>query len=269
MSLREEIRQEVKERQQHRENWRKHDAAADELRSELKSERNLRERILKNRKNLHRQLRKEAERDLEAEGIHTDEWEDRIDSRLDVIADEIEVCEFEIHAIFAKATRHRDLRSELAEEIKDNEERIERLRERLRRRQQETSDQLSKDFHLSEFDCRNGQTVKANVPEIIPHLEALCQQHLQPLRDSGGTVAINSGFRPQAYNASIGGAPLSYHRYELRKTSPAADHIQSGRAASAVQAWHESHNPFDGMGFYAGFTHGDDRGYHVRWYGAA
>jgi hypothetical protein len=133
-------------------------------------------------------------------------------------------------------------------------------------RKLEASGQLTADFHIAEFDCNNGTPVPDGME---PHLRALCVQHLQPLRDSGGGVVINSGYRTAAYNAAIGGASQSYHVYTLRGKSPAADHVQAGRSAYAVQAWHESHNPFDGMGVYSGFTHGDDRGYRSRWTGAA
>lgn len=265
MSLVSEIRAEVAERQRHRQSWRKHDAAADELRHELTKERELRDRLVHNATVLHKEIRREAERDEEGEGRHTEEWEERVADRIDVIADEVETCEFEIDAMFEKAQNHRDLKNDLRKELNADERRIERLRKRREERAQSSGD-LTKDFNVAEFHCRNG----VHVPDgIVPHLVALCRNHLQPLRDSGGTVAINSGYRTAAYNASIGGATQSYHIYDLRMKAPAADHIQSGRSASAVQAWHEGHNPFDGMGFYPGFTHGDDRGYHSRWYGAA
>ena len=100
-------------------------------------------------------------------------------------------------------------------------------------------------------------------------LKKLCELHLQPLRNSGGSVHINSGYRTTAYNSAIGGAYNSYHVYTVRKTAPAADHVQAGRSAPTVQKWHDSHNPPDGMGYYGGFTHIDDRGYRSRWYGGA
>lgn len=268
-SLTEAIRAEIRQQEHHRARYEAKDDKVDSLRARLLSEKHLKDRLMDNRESLRKEIEREAKRDLEEQGVHSEAWELRIADRVDETADQIEVCVFQIDAVLDRVERQRDLRREFAKELQQDKDRLEVLRERRHNRQANRSDQLSKDFHLSEFDCHNGVTVKAAVPEIIPHLEALCKNHLQPLRDSGGTVAINSGYRTAGYNASIGGATQSYHIYDLRKTAPAADHIQAGRAASAVQAWHEGHRPFDGMGFYAGFTHGDDRGYRARWYGAA
>lgn len=159
-------------------------------------------------------------------------------------------------------------KSQAAQKILDDHaDRVRGLRKKkaARKKSREGNGDLSPHFSMAEFDCRDGTPCPAY---MRPYLEALCREHLEPLRAALGTVRINSGYRHAAYNASIGGATQSYHVYELRKKAPAADHIVDGHAASTVQQWHESHNPFDGMGFYAGFTHGDDRGYRSRWYGA-
>ena len=65
----------------------------------------------------------------------------------------------------------------------------------------------------------------------------------------------------------IGGEDNSYHCYEIRKRAPAADHYCPGTAASSLANWHDEHDAFDGMGRYATFVHGDDRGYYSRWSG--
>jgi hypothetical protein len=268
-TLNEAIRTEIKQQERHRAHYKAQDDRVDSLRTRLTREKHLKARLMDNRDALRKAIEKEARLDLKNQGVHSDEWEKRIADRIDEIADQVEVCVYQIDNVLDRVDKHRDLRQKFAKELEQDKDRLEVLRERRHNRQANSADQLTKDFHLSEFDCHNGVTVKSACPGIIPDLEALCKNHLQPLRDSGGTVAINSGYRTAGYNASIGGATQSYHIYDLRGHHPAADHIQAGRAASSVQAWHEGHNPFDGMGFYAGFTHGDDRGYHVRWYGAA
>ena len=267
MGLTDEIRKEVRERAQHRAKFRKHEASAEEIQKALDQERKLRDRLLKNAKVLRLELGREVDRDPAGKGEHSEEWEDRAADRLDEFAEETEAVEAEIDAMMERITDHRDLKDQLRKNIDEDEARIDRLQDRRRRRRKEKSDQLTKDFHLAEFDCRNGATVKGNCPAIIDDLEDLCKRHLQPLRDSGGVVAINSGFRTAAYNASIGGASNSYHIYTVRSKAPAVDHVQGGRSPSGVAAWHDSHDAFDGMGRYSSFVHGDDRGYSSRWTG--
>lgn len=185
------------------------------------------------------------------------------DKRREQLADQIEDLEGQEDRLVERIDEVRE-QSAHAEHLKDfYAKRLGRLRKR-RKEMADDKDRLTKDFHVREFDCRNG----ARVPEgIIPELRKLCEDHLQPLRDSGGSVHINSGYRTAAYNAAIGGASQSYHIYDLRLTGPAADHIQAGRSAGAVANWHDAHNAPDGMGRYATFTHIDSRGYRSRWWG--
>jgi hypothetical protein len=204
-------------------------------------------------------------------------WDDeRLTDKREEIADEIDHCKarrervvLRLDQVAKTERRARRALDRLMHEKEDDREAIERMRERRQHMEDNQEGQLSKDFHVEEFNCHNGTRIVTFCPYIIPYLEKQCNEHLQPLRDSGGPVGITSALRPEAYNRSIGGAPLSYHVYENRKEDPAVDHTQVGRPASEVQQWHESHNPYDGMGFYSGFTHGDDRGYHSRWTGAS
>jgi len=48
--------------------------------------------------------------------------------------------------------------------------------------------------------------------EEVNNLKRLCEAVLEPLREHFGTpIRINSGFRCQALNKAVGGAPNSYH----------------------------------------------------------
>lgn len=191
---------------------------------------------------------------------------ERRENRREVLADQVEELEAQEDRL---VERIKDLRQE-EEHAKNLRrfylKRIDRLQKKRKQMQSDKPGQLTKDFHIAEFGCRDGTPVPA---ALIPHVKALCVQHLQPLRDSGGDVSITSGFRTASYNARIGGATASYHIYTLRGRAPAADHVQAGRSAPGVQSWHDAHNAPDGMGYYPGFTHIDDRGYRSRWYGAA
>lgn len=112
--------------------------------------------------------------------------------------------------------------------------------------------QLTKNFHLSELECRCGcGTTKVNGDHI---------QNLQNFRDRlGKPIRINSGYRCPAYNKKIDGARNSQHIYGC-----ATDIVVDGMNPKSVQNEAEV---FDGLGRYRTFTHVDSRGYKARWNG--
>jgi len=234
--------------------------------NEIESEREERDQFEKQRRQLRKALDEEIAADKQGDGERSEEWEARKEAKRDELADLIEGSESRLDRLVERVATKQSALDDLRKRDSGLEDRIARLAKKIERIETETAGQLTKSYHVAEFDCRNGTPVPSY---MVASLKALCVRHLQPLRDAGGVVSINSGYRTAAYNAAIGGASESYHVYTIRKTAPAADHIQSGRSAPAVQQWHEAHTPFDGMGFYAGFTHGDDRGYRSRWYGAS
>ncbi len=125
----------------------------------------------------------------------------------------------------------------------------------------------SPNFAYSEFDCHDGTPV----PEYAyDALDQLCKSYLEPLRKRFGAVHITSGFRHQSYNASIGGASESLHRYELHRDATASD-VWCERGTPAQWASYlETLNP-DGLGTYSSFVHIDNRGRvgmpRSRWHG--
>jgi hypothetical protein len=92
---------------------------------------------------------------------------------------------------------------------------------------------ISAHFAAAEFDCKNGQQWP---PAARQALELLCGVYLEPLRKRFGPVTITSGYRPGRYNASVGGAPLSFHRYELRYGVGSDPRMDRGVAADVVCA---------------------------------
>jgi len=55
-------------------------------------------------------------------------------------------------------------------------------------------------------------------------LQRLCLTALDPMRSRFGVCTVNSGYRSAQRNQQVGGAPRSFHRYELREWRvPAAD----------------------------------------------
>lgn len=79
---------------------------------------------------------------------------------------------------------------------------------------------------------------------VVANLTNLCKQVLQPLRDHLGVpVVIRSGYRSEALNRKVGGAPTSQHL-----TGEAAD-IKVGSAVEACQyaQWIMDNCRFDQM----------------------
>ena len=113
--------------------------------------------------------------------------------------------------------------------------------------------QLSKNFHLSEWECKCGRcsTTKVDFAHV---------NNMQRLRDKlGRAININSAYRCPTHNANVGGVSNSEHVQGC-----ATDIVVSGMTPKAVADAAES---FDGLGRYGSFTHVDTRGYHARWNG--
>jgi uncharacterized protein YcbK (DUF882 family) len=116
------------------------------------------------------------------------------------------------------------------------------------------SDQITKNFHISEFRCKCGncvmpQAVKVNIVHLVKH-------YLQPLRDAvGAPIRISSGYRCRDYNSAIGGAKYSQHMY-----GNASDIKIDGMTAAEVHAKILELWPLvPGLGSYPTFTHIDNR----------
>ncbi|MCK5772012.1 D-Ala-D-Ala carboxypeptidase family metallohydrolase [Algiphilus sp.] len=87
---------------------------------------------------------------------------------------------------------------------------------------------LSRNFALEEFErsqtaARRG--VNNAVPgDLLPNLQRLVDQVLQPLRDEFGPVQITSGYRCPALNRYVGGSPRSQHMQALAADLVIVDH---------------------------------------------
>ena len=133
-----------------------------------------------------------------------------------------------------------------------------------------TRKRLSPHFTVEEFDCHNGQKVKSR---DYDGLEYLCKTYLEPIRKKYGRVTVNSGYRPTAYNASIGGASKSYHNYDIHDGNDQACDITC--AKGGPRDWHRTANWIrqnkrsgkGGLGLYPRFIHIDIRDYPSSWSG--
>lgn len=123
--------------------------------------------------------------------------------------------------------------------------------------------QLTPNFHVREFACKDGRQVPAFA---VPALTSLCVTYLEPLRATFGPCLVMSGYRPADYNARIGGAKFSQHIYEITPSSVAADLIfRTGSPAQWAQL--ADNLGAGGVGRYPSFVHVDNRPDRARWSG--
>lgn len=122
--------------------------------------------------------------------------------------------------------------------------------------------QLTKNFHSSEFDCRDGTLVpislQANVEELAKNLQVLRDEIGEPLH-------INSAYRHAAYNKKIGGVPSSQHIKAKAADITAKSYTPKKLAAVIERLIKAGKMKQGGIGIYPGFTHYDTRGTKARW----
>lgn len=71
-------------------------------------------------------------------------------------------------------------------------------------------EQLTKNFHRSEFDCKDN----TRVPEEFKNNLIKLATNLQIIRDElGSPISINSGYRTESHNKKENGAKNSQHLY--------------------------------------------------------
>jgi uncharacterized protein YcbK (DUF882 family) len=122
--------------------------------------------------------------------------------------------------------------------------------------------QITKNFYLDEFMCRDQSDVNLEVFNNILKLSI----ELQKLRDHfGKSIIINSAYRSPDYNTKIGGAKNSQH-----KLGKACDFNVKGLSTEFVQETLENLMQDGtiingGLGEYNTFTHYDIRSNPARW----
>ena len=115
---------------------------------------------------------------------------------------------------------------------------------------------LSKNFTVKEFACSDG-TDTVFISLTLVNLLQKIRNHF------GKAVIINSAYRTEAHNKSIGGATYSQHKYGL-----AADIHINGVTPKEIAAYVETLMPSSGgIGIYKSFVHVDVRRVKSRWNG--
>ena len=121
---------------------------------------------------------------------------------------------------------------------------------------------LTKNFNLSEFDCKDGTEMPS---ELLANVLELAE-NLQVLRDFVGVpIKINSSYRSLSHNAKIGGSKSSQHLF-----AKAADIVIESKSpeqvANIIKALiSEGKMKQGGISAYNTFTHYDIRGHKARW----
>lgn len=124
--------------------------------------------------------------------------------------------------------------------------------------------ELTKNFDLEEFACRDGSPVPV---ELVPNVKELAK-NLQVIRDYlGEPVHINSSYRTPTYNAKVGGAKKSQHL--LAKAADITVKSKTPKQLKAIieKLIAEKKIKQGGIGLYKGFVHYDIRGRAARWEG--
>jgi uncharacterized protein YcbK (DUF882 family) len=122
--------------------------------------------------------------------------------------------------------------------------------------------QLTANFHLSEFACKDGTPVPQR---YLLNVTTLAKQ-LQVLRDEiDEPIHINSAYRHKDYNDLVGGESNSEHL-----TASAADITVKSKTPRQLKAIVErliktKKLHFGGIGLYPGFLHVDIRSGRARW----
>ena len=116
--------------------------------------------------------------------------------------------------------------------------------------------QLTANFKVREFACRDGSDTIFVAPALTEVLQAIRSHFQKP-------VTVSSGYRTPGYNKKVDGAAYSQHQY-----GTAADIQVKGVAPETVAAFAETLLPHSGgIGVYPTFVHVDVREKRSRWKG--
>jgi len=121
---------------------------------------------------------------------------------------------------------------------------------------------LTEDFSLSDFACKDGTPVP---PEFHENAARLAR-NLQALRDRlGECVHINSAFRTQRHNRTVGGVDGSQHVL-CTAVDIYVDSLSASELRDAIETLiSEGAMDEGGVGMYKDFVHYDMRGERARW----
>jgi len=121
---------------------------------------------------------------------------------------------------------------------------------------------LTKNFYKSEFNCKCGCQMPDNILENVKELA----YHLQRLRDKlDKPITINSAYRCELHNSTIGGSKNSQHLKGLASDIVVKDYTPEQVYNFVDKLQKLNMFKLGGLGKYDTFTHLDIRGYIARW----
>ncbi|MEN1760728.1 YcbK family protein [Anoxynatronum sibiricum] len=112
--------------------------------------------------------------------------------------------------------------------------------------------QISANFHLHEFECKDGSHQVRLHPLLLEKLQQLRSKVKRP-------VIITSGYRNASHNARVGGSPTSQHLL-----GTAADIRVTGVSIRQLTLTAQE-TGFTGIGMYDTFVHVDVRATPASW----
>ena len=124
---------------------------------------------------------------------------------------------------------------------------------------------MTKNFTREEFDC-NCNCGVCEMPINVYHNVVKVANQLQVLRDElGKPIHINSAYRSEEYNASIGGVKSSQHIMG-RASDIAIKGMTPLEVYNTIERLIENGDMLQGgLGLYDSFVHYDIRGERARW----
>jgi len=123
---------------------------------------------------------------------------------------------------------------------------------------------LSKNFSLREFRCKDG----SDVPEELMENVQLLADNLQKLRDRlGAPIKVISGYRSPEYNRKVGGAKYSQHLLGLAADVRVKNYSPADLQGIVIEMVKNKELHQGGIGVYnrSNFLHYDCRGRAARW----
>lgn len=122
--------------------------------------------------------------------------------------------------------------------------------------------QLTKNFALNEFACKDGTPVpkelQANAMELA--------KNLQVLRDYiNAPIHLSSAYRTPKHNKAVGGEDDSYHLKAMAGDLTTKKYTPKQLKAIILKLIAEGKMKQGGIGLYKGFVHYDIRGWAARW----
>lgn len=122
--------------------------------------------------------------------------------------------------------------------------------------------QLTPNFYISEFMCRDGTPVPKSLYSNVKELA----ENLQVLRDYlGEPIHLNSGYRTPSHNKKVGGKSNSFHLKAMAADITCKSKSPKQLAAIIEKLIAAKKMKQGGIGIYSGFVHYDVRGTKARW----